>query len=65
MTERITNKKSLDVYSLKEFGELMDMDRQTIMKYIRSGELKTSKVGNKYYFTRDDIMQFLELHRVN
>lgn len=62
--ERITNKKSLDVYTLKELSELLDMERQTIMKYIDKGELKASRVGNKYFFTRESVLELLKKYEV-
>lgn len=60
---RLTAKKKLDVYTLDELSEQLDMDRQTLRSYIKNGKLKASKIGNKYFVTGDDVMDLMQNNR--
>lgn len=60
---RLTAKKKLDVYTLDELSEQLDMDRQTLRSYIKNGKLKASKIGNKYFVTGDDVMELMQNNR--
>ena len=61
--ERLTAKKKLDVYTLEELSEQLDMDKQTLRNYIKNGKLKASKIGNKYFVTGDDVMELMQNNR--
>ena len=61
--ERLTAKKKLDVYTLEELSEQLDMDKQTLRNYIKNGKLKASKIGNKYFVTGDDVMNLMQNNR--
>lgn len=61
--ERLTEKKKLDVYTLEELSEQLDMDKQTLRSYIKNGKLKASKIGNKYFVTGDDVMELMQNNR--
>ena len=52
--------KPLDVYKLEEVSNFMEVNTQTLRKYIRQGKLRASKVGSRIYIKRDDIMQMLD-----
>ena len=60
---RLTAKKKLDVYTLEELSEQLDMDKQTLRSYIKNGKLKASKIGNKYFVTGDDVMELIQANR--
>jgi excisionase family DNA binding protein len=60
---RLTARKKLDVYTLDELSEQLDMDRQTLRSYIKNGKLKASKIGNKYFVTGDDVMELMQNNR--
>ena len=60
---RLTAKKKLDVYTLDELSEQLDMDRQTLRSYIKNGKLKASKIGNKYFVTGDDVVELMQNNR--
>lgn len=60
---RLTAKKKLDVYTLEELSEQLDMDKQTLRSYIKSGKLKASKIGNKYFVTGADVMELMQNNR--
>lgn len=61
--ERLTAKKKLDVYTLEELSEQLDMDKQTLRNYIKNGKLKASKIGNKYFVTGEDVMELMQNNR--
>ena len=60
---RLTAKKKLDVYTLEELSEQLDMDKQTLRSYIKKRKLKASKIGNKYFVTGDDVMELMQNNR--
>lgn len=60
---RLTAKKKLDVYTLEELSEQLDMDKQTLRSYIKNGKLKASKIGNKYFVTGTDVMELMQNNR--
>ena len=61
--ERLTAKKKLDVYTLEELSEQLDMEKQTLRSYIKNGKLKASKIGNKYFVTGEDVIELMENNR--
>ena len=60
---RLTAKKKLDVYTLEELSEQLDMEKQTLRSYIKNGKLKASKIGNKYFVTGEDVMELMQNNR--
>ena len=50
--------KQLDVFTLNELCELLDMSEQTIRKYVRDGRLKASKL-KCLYFTKENVLKFI------
>ena len=61
--ERLTAKKKLDVYTLEELSEQLDMEKQTLRSYIKNGKLKASKICNKYFVTGEDVMELMQNNR--
>lgn len=61
--ERLTSKKKLDIYTLEELSEQLNMDKQTLRNYIKNGKLTASKIGNKYFVTSDSVMEFMNNNR--
>ena len=61
--ERLTAKKKLDVYTLEELSEQLDMEKQTLRSYIKNGKIKASKIGNKYFVTGEDVMELMQNNR--
>ena len=61
--ERLTAKKKLDVYTLEELSEQLDMEKQTLRSYIKNGKLQASKIGNKYFVTGEDVMELMQNNR--
>ena len=47
-------------YTNKEMIKMLDCTEKTLRKYRNDGYLGYSKVGDKYYYTADDICLFLK-----
>lgn len=51
-------------YTVGEIAELLDFSWRTIQRRIKSGELKASRIGNRYRITREDLIAFLESTKI-
>lgn len=54
-----------DFYNLQEIAELLNMNLQTIRKYVRAGELKASKIGKQYIITKENLKAFIDSKQIN
>jgi len=54
----------MKLYNLKEVENLLNLNIQTIRKFIKEGKLKASKVGTRYIVTEDAIKAFLKANEV-
>ena len=54
-----------EFYTLDQLAEEINMNVQSIRKFIKAGDLTAYKVGNRYMVTRDDVRAWLERNRVN
>lgn len=54
-----------DFYNLQEIAELLNMNLQTIRKYVRAGELKASKIGKQYIVTKENLKAFIDSKQIN
>lgn len=50
----------LKVYTVKEVAELLRVSQMTISRYIKSGKLKSSKLGRMHRIVESDLKAFLE-----
>lgn len=50
-------------YTNKELRELLGVEERLIRKYREQGLLAYSKVGDKYWYSRQDVIAFLEMTR--
>lgn len=50
-------------YTNKELRELLGVEERLIRKYREQGLLAYSKVGDKYWYSRQDVIAFLEKTR--
>ena len=48
--------------TLKETAKILRVSERTVMRYLKFGKLKASKVG-QWRITEQDIKEFLEKHR--
>lgn len=53
------------VYSMSEVEELINLESRAIGRRVQSGELKASKLGNKYVFFGQDILDFLKSQQLD
>lgn len=49
-----------EFYTLEQLSNELNMNIQTLRKIVKAGELKVSKIGNRYIVKRDDINKWLE-----
>lgn len=47
-------------YTVKEIEDILHVQGRAIRRYIASGELRASKIGNGYVVQEADLMEFLE-----
>lgn len=47
-------------YDVDELVEVLEINKQTIFRYIKNGELIASKIGQKYWITENMLRKFLE-----
>lgn len=57
ITKKCVEKK---IYSNEDVRELLSVNDKLIRKYRDDGLLSYSRVGNKYFYSSDDIKVFLE-----
>lgn len=48
------------LYSLKEVGELLGVQQQTVSKYIQQGKLKARVIGGAKYVSEENLKEFLQ-----
>ena len=51
--------KRITAYTVPEVAEMMRVVPATVYKYIKRGELKAKKIGNKYYVTDRTLEEFI------
>lgn len=47
--KRIKSIEPYAIYTSEEAAKLLDVHQQTIQRYIKSGKIKATKIGNKWY----------------
>ena len=50
---------TLWVYTVEKLADLLGVSERTIRRYREDGYLSYTKVGDKYYFSDDDVREFL------
>ena len=51
--------KRITAYTVPEVAEMMKVVPATVYKYIKRGELKAKKIGNKFYVTDRTLEEFI------
>lgn len=54
-----------EFYTLEQLSTEINMTVQSLRAFIKSGELKASKIGNRYMVTRDNINEWLKNNQIN
>ena len=52
---------SIEYLTAEQAAERLNINEQTVRRYIRSGHLKAAKVGRKYIITSDNLLAFIRL----
>lgn len=55
-----TKNEDTKLYNISETAEQLGVTRQTLHNYIRYGQIETITVGNRTYFTKRIITNFLQ-----
>lgn len=48
------------LYTLKEVGELLGIQQQTVSKYVQQGKIKARVIGGAKYVSEDNLKEFLQ-----
>ena len=54
-----------DQMTTKELAEYMQLDRMTIYKLLKSGDIPANRVGHQWRFFRSDIDSWIRSQKVN
>lgn len=49
----------IKVYTIREAAAILKVTERTMYTYIKSGDLKASKIGNRWRVSEEDIRLFL------
>lgn len=52
--------KDIEVYSLKELQDLLQVTPRTLYSWIKSGKLKAFKAGKEWRVTKDALEEFTQ-----
>lgn len=50
---------SIEYLTAEQAADRLNINEQTVRRYIRSGHLKAAKVGRKYIITSDNLLAFI------
>ena len=62
--EYITNMATNDLMTTKELAEYLQLDRMTIYKLLKSGDIPANRVGHQWRFFRSDIDSWIRSKKV-
>ena len=48
------------LYNPQKVAEILDLNYQTVLRYIREGKLKAISIGNGYRIREEDLEEFLD-----
>ena len=54
------NKQYINVYTLAEVEEMLEVTRRTLYNWINDGKLKAVKAGNRWRVTEEALQEFLQ-----
>ena len=60
--ERIEAPSELVVYNNNEINSVLGVEDKLLRRYRYEGKLSYTKVGDKYWYTQDDIDEFMAKH---
>lgn len=57
--------EKLDLLTVAQVAEYLQLNRMTVYKYIREGRIPASRIGKSYRVRREDLEAFLEASRLS
>jgi excisionase family DNA binding protein len=58
--DRTQDIQDLKLYTLTEIEPILGVSHQTLLRYVKAGKLKATKIEGKWKVTRGDIEKFIE-----
>ena len=52
--------KDIEVYTLKEIEDLLQVTRRTLYNWIKGGKLKAFRIGKEWRVTKEALQEFLD-----
>ena len=52
--------KDIEVYTLKEVGDLLQVTRRTLYNWIKGGKIKAFRIGKEWRITKEALLEFTE-----
>lgn len=52
-------KKKIKQYTVKDLMEILDISKVTALKLLKSGQLRSVRIGRQYWINEDDLIEFL------
>ncbi len=47
------------LFTIKEAGELFNVTEATIRKYVKDGELKSTRIGGRFFISEENIRKYV------
>ena len=60
--DRVSGSCELKVYNKNEINSVLGVNEKQLRRYRYDGKLSYTKVGDKYWYTQDDIDEFMAKH---
>lgn len=60
--DRVSGPTELKVYNKKEICSVLGVNEKQLRDYLFKGKLSYTRVGDKYWYTQDDIDEFMAKH---
>ena len=60
--DKVSAPGELKVYNNKEIHSVLGVNEKLLRRYRYDGKLSYTKVGDKYWYTQDDIDEFMAKH---
>jgi len=51
-------KKKIKQYTVKDLMEILDISKVTALKLLKSGQLRSIRIGRQYWINEDDLIEF-------
>jgi len=55
---------SREVYTIEEVAQMLKISQATVRRKIKSGDLRSNKIGKLYRISEKDLLKYLETTRI-